>query len=293
MAADWRPFRRLVSAVGLVALISAPAVPGATAQSSTSRVSVSTGADFSHAYFFRGIVQERSGAVAQPFFEVSFNLFEGTEGLNDVSLAFGQWNSLHTGPSGGEGPAQNVGAWYESDFYTGVGFGVDNWDFGLTYTAYLSPNDAFGTVKELALNLVVDDTAWLGRLALSPHLVMAVELDGQADGGASEGVYVELGVEPSIDAGLRVGGNPIALTVPVTLGISLSDYYEATPGNDSAFGFADIGIVATLRLPVAQSYGDWEVNAGLHLMTLGDALTTFNRGDDLQAVGTFGFSLGY
>ena len=288
MAADSRPFWRFFSAATLVALIVGSVPPVVAAQPSPSRISVATGADFSHAYFFRGIVQERSGVVAQPFFEVSFNLFEGTEGLNNVSLTVGQWNSLHSGPSGSDGPPANVGAWYESDFYTGVSFGVDNWDFGVTYTTYLSPNDSFGTVKELALNFSFDDSAWLGPLALSPHIAMAVELDGQADGGGGEGVYVEFGVAPAIP----LGESPISLTVPATLGLSLSDYYEETPGNDSVFGFADIGVVATLPLPIDGSYGIWEVNGGLHLMTLGDALTAFNGGDGLQAVGTFGFSLG-
>jgi hypothetical protein len=289
MAAGSRPFWRFLSAATLVAL-SVGSVPSVVAaQQNPSKISVATGADFSHAYFFRGIVQERSGVVAQPFFEVSFNLFEGTEGLNNVSLTVGQWNSLHSGPSGSDGPSANVGAWYESDFYTGVSFGVDNWDFGVTYTAYRSPNDSFGTVKELALNFAFDDSAWLGTLALSPHIAMAVELDSQRDGGGGEGVYVEFGVEPAIP----LGESPIGLTVPVTLGISLSDYYEETPGNDSGFGFADIGVVAIMPLPIDESYGAWEVNGGLHLMTLGVALTAFNGGDGLQAVGTFGFSLGY
>ena len=289
MAADSRPFWRFFSAATLVALIVGSVPPVVAAQPSPSRISVATGADFSHAYFFRGIVQERSGVVAQPFFEVSFNLFEGTEGLNNVSLTVGQWNSLHSGPSGSDGPPANVGAWYESDFHTGVSFGVDNWDFGVTYTTYLSPNDSFGTVKELALNFSFDDSAWLGPLALSPHIAMAVELDGQADGGGGEGVYVEFGVAPAIP----LGESPISLTVPATLGLSLSDYYEETPGNDSVFGFADIGVVATLPLPIDGSYGVWEVNGGLHLMTLGAALTAFNGGDGLQAVGTFGFNLEY
>jgi hypothetical protein len=197
MAAGSRPFWRFLSAATLVAL-SVGSVPSVVAaQQNPSKISVATGADFSHAYFFRGIVQERSGVVAQPFFEVSFNLFEGTEGLNNVSLTVGQWNSLHSGPSGSDGPSANVGAWYESDFYTGVSFGVDNWDFGVTYTAYRSPNDSFGTVKELALNFAFDDSAWLGTLALSPHIAMAVELDSQRDGGGGEGVYVEFGVEPA------------------------------------------------------------------------------------------------
>ena len=259
------------------------------AQSNSGKVAVSTGTDFSHAYFFRGIMQERSGIVAQPFMDMTFSLFEGTAGLNSVSFTIGQWNSLHTGPTGNDGPATNVGAWYESDFYTGFAFGIDNWDVGLIYTAYLSPNDTFGTVKEVALSLAVDDSALLGRFTLSPYVRMAIELSGQADGGAGEGVYFELGVEP----GLSLEGTPVSLSFPVTLGLSLSDYYEGTPGNDDVFGYIDLGLVASVPLRVPESYGAWEVSGGIHLLSLGDALTSFNDGDGFQPVGTFGFNIGY
>ena len=289
MAGGWRHTRRLLGAAVMVALVSGSMTSSAMAQSNTGNVSFATGLDFSHAYFFRGIVQERSGLIAQPYIDMTFSLFEGTEGLNSVSFTIGQWNSLHTGPSGSDGPATNVGAWYRSDFYTGIAFGVDNWDFGVTYIAYLSPNDTFGTVKEVALSMAVDDSTLLGRFSLSPHLLLAIELDGQADGGAGEGVYVELGVEP----GLSLEGTPVSLSFPVTLGLSLSDYYEGTPGNDDVFGYIDLGLVASVPLRVPESYGAWEVSGGIHLLSLGDALTSFNDGDGFQPVGTFGFNIGY
>ena len=289
MAAGWRPTRRLLGAAATVALVSGFLPSSAMAQSNSGKVAVSTGTDFSHAYFFRGIMQERSGIVAQPFMDMTFSLFEGTEGLNSVSFTIGQWNSLHTGPTGNDGPAANVAAWYESDFYTGFAFGIDNWDVGLIYTAYLSPNDTFGTVKEVALSLAVDDSALLGRFTLSPYVRMAIELSGQADGGAGEGVYFELGVEP----GLSLEGTPVSLSFPVTLGLSLSDYYEGTPGNDDVFGYIDLGLVASVPLRVPESYGAWEVSGGIHLLSLGDALTSFNDGDGFQPVGTFGFNIGY
>ena len=289
MAAGWRPIRRLLGAAAMVALVSGTVTGRAMAQSNTGKASFSTGADFSHAYFFRGIVQERSGIIAQPYMDMTFSLFEGTEGLNSVTFTIGQWNSLHTGPSGNGGPAVNVDAWYESDFYTGFAFGIDNWEFGLTYTAYLSPNNTFGTVKELALSLAVDDSVLLDSFTLSPHVLLAIELDGQADGGAGEGVYLELGVQP----GLSLSGTPVSVSFPVTLGISLTDYYEGTAGNDDAFGYIDLGLVASAPLPVPESHGAWEVSGGVHLLSLGDALTSFNGGDEFQAVGTFGFSIGY
>ena len=279
----------LLSAAVAVALASGFLTGSAIAQSNSGKASFSTGTDFSHAYFFRGIVQERSGLIVQPYMDMTFSLFEGTEGLNSVTFTIGQWNSLHTGPSGNDGPAVNVGAWYESDFYAGFGFGIDNWDFGLTYTAYLSPNDTFGTVKEVALSLAVDDSALLGDFTLSPHVLMAIEVSGQADGGAGEGVYLELGVEP----GLSLDGTPVSLSFPVTVGLSLTDYYEGTLGNDDAFGYVDLGLLANAAIPVPETYGAWEFSGGIHLLSLGDALTSFNGGDGFQAVGTFGFSIGY
>jgi hypothetical protein len=289
MAVGWHPTRRLLVAAALAIVASGSVAGGAMAQSNTGNVSFSTGADFSHAYFFRGIVQERQGLIAQPYIDVTFNLFEGTAGLNSVGLTVGQWNSLHTGPTGGEGPAANVATWYESDFYAGFAFGVDNWDFGITYSAYLSPNDSFGSIKEMSLSLGVDDSALLGGFSLSPHVLMAIELGGQADGGAGEGVYLEFGVEP----GLSLDGIPVSVSFPVTLGLSLTDYYEQPPGNDNAYGFLGLGIVASTPVPLPESYGAWEISGGVHLLSFGDALTTLNGGDDRQAVGTLGFNIAY
>ena len=289
MAGGWHLARRFLDATAGIALVGGFLASGAMAQSNSGKVSFSTGADFSNAYFFRGIVQERSGLVSQPYMDMTFSLFEGTQGLNSVTFTIGQWNSLHTGPTGSDGPAVNVGAWYESDFYTGFGLAVDNWEFGLTYTAYLSPNDTFGTVKELALSLAMDDSALLGGFTLSPHMLLAIELSGQADGGASEGVYLELGVEP----GLSLDGTPLSVSFPVTLGMSLTNYYEGTPGNDNVFGYADFGLVASAPLSVPEAYGAWEVSGGIHLLSLGDALASFNGDDELQAIGTFGVSIGY
>ena len=85
----------------------------------------------------------------------------------------------------------------------------------------------------------------------------------------------------------------MSVSFPLTLGLSLTDYYEGTPGNDEALGYVDLGLVASAPLPMPESYGAWEVSGGVHLLSLGDALTSFNGDDKLQAVGTFGFSIGY
>ena len=295
-----RSARCLVCAFALV-LLSGLATGPAYAQPSTGKVSFTTGIDSSHAYFFRGIKQEREGFVAQPYADINFNVYADDDGsgLNGVTFTLGQWNSLHTGPSGSDRSSEdprpsNTKVWYESDFFTGFTLAIDNWEAGITYTSYLSPNDSFGTVQELSFGLAMDDTALLGSFALQPHVFMAVELDGQADGGSSEGVYLEFGVEPGtqIAEGLTV-------TFPVTVGLSLSNYYEngidtSLPGGFSdTYGYLDVAAVVAVPLPVSENYGNWELTGGIHLMALGSYLESLNESDGVQVLGIVGFGIGY
>ena len=292
--------RWLLCALALVMFGGLAAGP-AHAQTNTGKVSFNTGIDLSHAYFFRGIKQERDGFVAQPYADINFNIYSDDDGsgLNGVTYTLGQWNSLHTGPSGSDRPLSdprpgNVRAWYESDFFTGFSLAIDNWEAGITYTSYLSPNDSFGTVQELSFGLAMDDTALLGNFAIQPHVLMAVELNGQADGGDGEGVYLEFGIEPGTQI---VEG--LAVTFPVTLGLSLSNYYESgidegLPGAFSdTYGYLDVAAVVAVPLPMPENYGSWEFSGGLHLTSLGSYLESLNEGDGVQVLGTFGIGIGY
>jgi len=116
--------------------------------------------------------------------------------FKSVGVNVGTWNSLHTGSAGLDGPSGKL--WYESDVYAGLGLGLGGGaTVGVTYTAYTSPNGLFGTVREIAFKLSVDDSAALGRAAVKPYVVLAREIDGQADGGSSKGTYLELGIGPA------------------------------------------------------------------------------------------------
>ena len=75
MAGGRHPARRPLGAAGAVALVSGFLTSGAMAQPNTGNVSFATGLDFSHAYFFRGIVQERSGLIAQPYIDMGLSGF--------------------------------------------------------------------------------------------------------------------------------------------------------------------------------------------------------------------------
>ncbi len=288
---NWRGWSatRACAALALVGIgLSAAAPQPALAQENDSLVAATIGMDFSHAYFFRGIKQETRGLIAQPYVDASFSLLQRDEGLTGVTFSLGTWNSLHTGETGSGGPATHVASWYESDFFTGITMELENWNAGITYTSYLSPNDSFSSIHELALTLAMDDSDLL-VFPLSPHIGLAIEMAGQADGGASEGVYLELGVEPSVG----VMNDRVTVSLPATLGLSLSNYYESGTGMDDGFGFLDVGAVAAMPLALPEGYGAWEVSGGVHLLYLGSYLEALNDGNQVQVIGSIGLSIGY
>ncbi len=290
--------RSLLSALALVML--GGAVPDvAYAQSNSANISGNIGLDFSNAYFYRGIRQEREGLITQPYGDLSWSLFDDpdADGLHSLDFSVGIWNSLHTGPtgSGSSGSATHVRSWYESDFFTGVTLGLDNWEAAITYTAYMSPNDTFSSISELSFSLAMDDSELLGTFAVNPHIVLAIEMDGQADGGDLEGVYFEAGVEPGMD----LPNGTASVSFPVTFGFSMSNYYEngaplVGPIFSDAFGYLSIGASLSYPIPnTPEGYGDWGLSGGVHLLKFGDYLEYLNESDGVQAIGTFGVNIGF
>jgi hypothetical protein len=257
----------------------------------------SFGIDFTNQYFFRGLQQENQGIIAQPWFELGYRLADPSESLRNLDLTFGQWNSLHSGPTG-----STDGIWYESDFYVDLNAGVgERWTFAGRYTAYTSPNGEFDpvrrrgfreTVEEIAFTAGFDDRAlWIDGLdsGLRPHITIAFELDGQRDNGNDRGVYAEVGVAPRFDVG-QVGSLEVALTVPVTIGFSLNDYYEdQSGGNDEKFGYLDVGAVFTSPLKfLPYGAGPWTAELGLHWLLLGNNLEERNDGDTSELILSLG-----
>jgi hypothetical protein len=239
-------------------------------------------------YFFRGLLQENQGIIAQPWIELGYALYEADadDGLRDLGLTFGLWNSLHDGPTGGAG-----GIWAESDFDISLAAKVDErWKVGATYTAYSSPNDSLlvKPVQELAFSVGLDDRGMLVDdvdSGLRPTVLIAFELSGQRDFGNDRGVYLQAGIEPTFGIG-QLGDLPLTLEVPVTAGFSLGDYYEEVGGgNDEFFGFLDVGaeISAPLSFMPAR-LGPWTGMVGLHWLLLGDNTEERNNGDTTELI---------
>lgn len=261
------------------------APPGTVAEPSR-RVTVSAGFDFLTAYLFRGIYQEDRGVIVPPFVDLGISVYEGDGALKNITLNGGNWNSLHSGPSGNSGHGN---AWYEADYYGSVSFTVGNWTPKALFTSYTSPNDVFGTVNELAAVLAYDDSS--SAFPLSPSATVAFELRGQADGGEKKGTYLELGIGPELTL-IDAARYPVTLAVPVKLGMSLKDYYEGPTGSNR-FGFFDIGGRASVPLAFLNGRSTWEVHGGVNVLWLGDNLRALNNGDRVKPIGVIGMSVTY
>lgn len=265
-------------------------------------ISVALSTTWTNKYFFRGILQEDQGVILQPAAEFTFSLYQGTGAIQEFAVNLGTWNSLHDGPSGSGGPNVTPRVWYESDFCAGIGLTLfDHWSVGAMYTAYMSPNDAFGTVDEISINVCYDDShlweSWgvdiAGFSGLQPHATFAFELDGQADGGFDEGTYLELGIEPSFTL-IDDADYPVTLSIPVTLGLSLGDYYEDGAGGDDTFGYFQAGVVASVPLAFMPArLGAWEMSVGVNALFLGDHTEAINVGDDFEILVGAGLSVSF
>lgn len=277
----------------------APAAPAPPAGPNTGRISLSAGLDVPTDYYFRGIVQETEDYILQPYGEVTFKLVERAGPMSNLGFTLGLWNSLHGGPTGVEGGAGGVEStdpkiWYEADFYARLGATWwDNLTTALIYTAYMSPNDRFRTVQELALSVGYNDAGLLGPFALNPSLLVAFELDGQADAGRHRGVYLQLGVAPGVTF-LEKSRTPVTITFPLLVGLSLSEYYEFGTGDDDTFGYFSGGVNAAVGLGfIPASFGSWSLKAGVSVLTLGDNLRRVNNRDDVEVIGTIGLAFTY
>jgi hypothetical protein len=253
-------------------------------------ITLTSSFDFVNAYLFRGLRQDDTRLIMWPSADAGIRLHSGTGTVKEAVLHVGSWNSLHTGVLGSQGPSGRL--WYESDFYSTLALQLDGGvNLGTTYTAYTSPNSSFSTVKELSFKLDGDDSAAPAGLVLRPHALIAFELgtapgQGQADGGQNAGTYLELGVAPGWS------DDPVEITFPIKVGLSLNDYYELA-GVDHGFGFLSLGLMATVPLGRTTSYGQWNVHGGFEFLSLGDTPEAFNAGEQQKLVGSVGIGFSY
>ena len=253
-----------------------------------SRISGTVQFDFTNAYYFRGILNERASFIWQPWAELYLNLYGSDDGIiRDFTVGFGVWNSVHDRKTLAEHSPSNL---YETDWYPTISIGLPGGvTFDTTYYWYTSPNGAFDTVEELNFGLAWDDSEYL-PFALAPYMNWAFETE-RTSLGNDRGVGVQLGVEPTLFE-LDNDDWPLGFTAPVEIGLSVEDYYEGDDGSDETFGYISYGVAATLPIGIIDpSYGAWSIilkGQGFHF---GDTLAEVNKHDDNYGVVTGSIAL--
>lgn len=257
-----------------------------------SRFTVELGGAYVSQYFFRGIIQEDQGFIFQPYVDVTFNVLR--DGDFSLDLNGGLWSSFHGNTDTAE-EAAGLPNYYELDLYAGLTATVGRFSVGTTFVAYTSPSGAFDTVEEIDVILGYNDSEapLLGPVTLSPTVTFAFEVGADAADGSGPGGYVELGLSPGYTFGEGWLASGVTLSAPLTLGLSLYDYYEFDTGDDEAFGFFDAGLEASYLLPLDPSFGNVTLSAGVHFLILGDALEAVNDGDGFEVVFSGGFSIAF
>ena len=294
-------------AIGIIACtIAVGAPPSVSAQQPTSpeakpedkgpntgRISLNFGVDFATAYYFRGIAQEQNGVNFQPSGALTFKLIENAGPLTALTASPGFWNNWHT--AGGHiVEPKDPQFWYESDLiFTLAATLWENVTVGLTYTAYTSPNDSFKTVQELAFSLSLNDSKWLGPFALNPSLLVAGEVEGQADAGSHRGVYIQLGINPSYTLEPK-SDYPLTISLPVLLGLSGSNYYEFGTTKNPTFGYVQFGPVISVPLAfIPKSFGAWTIKGAAEFLFLGETLKVLHDNDVFKPIGRIGIAAVY
>lgn len=279
----WKCVCPSLMVLGLISCLASPAA---------AQVVVTGGLDVTNQYSFRGIRQNFSGVSIWPYVDFGGTPFKGDESLKSVSLNVGSWNAFNSEIDDFTNLDGEISSnkWYESDLYATLGLGFGGGvSLATTYTSYMSPGNYFSHIKEIAFKLGVDDSARLGKGALKPYGLVGFELtdDGQADAGASKGVYVELGIAPGY------AGSKASLTVPVKVGLSAKDYYEFGTGSDPTFGYFSIAGMVTV--PMGSHFN---LHGGVELQAYGDTLKAYNRyGDNgdrsTNTIGSVGLGFSY
>lgn len=289
-----RAFANRLTRGMLAAAAASVLLAGPAAAQNSGNVSMSAGADIVNKYYFRGIVQETGGFIMQPFLDASIS-------FGAASITAGTWSSLHS--VGDEGFAGAPQSFYETDFYAGIGGAAGPVGLDITYTAYMSPRGSWGTTKEVAFGLSIDNP-------VAPYATFAFETAGGAD-GFDKGGYFELGIEPSAP----IEDAPVSLSFPVTLGLSLNDYYQymgladghtEDDGHDhdepghlelhsgGTFGFFSIGASLGIPLNVGEEFGEWGLALGVNMLRLGEGAKAIDGGDSgTKVIALFGLSVGY
>lgn len=268
-------------------------------------ISLSAGVDVTTQYNFRGIFQEDQGSIVQPWAEAGFSLYADGDGfIKSLDATIGMWHSIHDGPS----TAGIGGDHYEGDYYVGFTAGLPhNFSVDVTWVSLTAPDFTANIfAEEFDITVAYDDSEYWGDdfMGLSdfsgfqPYIMYVIETDGASDGDAeSDGgdSYIEIGIEPSFTL-VQSMDYPITMSVPMTIGLNSSGYYEfGTSDDNDTFAFFDVGLVFGMPLAfMGDTFGSWETYVAVDFLFLSDMARNSGSGlDSTEIIGTWGISVTY
>ena len=114
----------------------------------------------------------------------------------------------------------------------------------------------------MGLGFSLNDSKWLGAFALNPSILFRLRDHGEAlvaDG--KKGIYMQLGLAPGIPF-FAESTYPVTISLPMTFGFSLKDYYTVN-GENQTFGYFSWGPLITMPLKfIPAKFGSWSAKAG-------------------------------
>ena len=125
-----------------------------------SRINGVFGVDIKSQYLFYGCVYEDQGVIAQPYLNLSLNVYKAENNffLNKIDIGGGIWSSLHSNHTD-EGLTKlsvesQFDCWYEFDFqFGGIITMFKGLEASCLYREMHSPNDGFISIKSLEIGL--------------------------------------------------------------------------------------------------------------------------------------------
>ncbi len=221
-------------------------------------------------YILHGIPQENQGFIIQPYADLHFRIYRGAGALTSITADIGIWNSFHDHhPNAGllTRGRQSTSNWFEFDFQTGLTFNFNKLSLGGYFKTYESPSSVFQNTYTVGINVAYDDSDKLGLIALHPHALVELQLEGTTGNNFTgspthhgRGQYYEVGIAPAHSWGA------MTLSLPVNVGFGSGGFYLGNRG----FGFVSTGVNAAYALNfVPACLGKWTIDGGFTYYYLG------------------------
>jgi hypothetical protein len=235
-----------------------------SAHAEDTKYSFSAGVDFTSHFISFGADVWGGGDSFSPFSAKSTAFGYGTLGVafsDELSAFVNIWTDLNDNvDSEIGGPVQEI------DFNVGVTYTMEKFSFTLAHNYWLYAGD-----NENAVEFAVaydDSELWGGNFALNPSALVHYRYEGI--GSQEECAVIQFGVAPTVYTFLEGKDYPISIGVPAAVGFFTDDYQ----GGDSGFGYANVGLKATVPLDalIPAEYGAW---------TLGASVTYWYTPDDV------------